>query len=324
MSAPQPDPTPPSKVVPEVAPVVVPEQVPVQARAPEPVHAEAFPATADNEAFAQPETMTEPLLNKEEPASTTDDYMYGQPPIMKMQTQLINKPLASQVAGAPDLPIPADTTPFYKKKKGIAIIVVVVVILLIGGIVGLILALMGGSSACISAGQNLCSCDGVFFPLLIDGDSVVFGNLTFSESEVTRLKSVNGNNTISTYSIFEQIDSATLKCETTLGQSMITYNETEKYPWDGQLKDGKPFGYGTFKNPDPNPSPSDPHDATTLMLDDKATGLLAATAPIPNQGNAFFVTEARNWQPNGLGTIYSVENRSIIINVKGHDGDVYD
>lgn len=55
----------------------MPEQVPVQARAPEPVQAEAFPATADNEAFAQPETMTEPLLNKEEPASTTEDYMYG-------------------------------------------------------------------------------------------------------------------------------------------------------------------------------------------------------------------------------------------------------
>jgi len=237
---------------------------------------------------------------------------------MKMQTQLRAKPLTQQLADAPEMPLPHTSTPFYKNKKCL-IIMIVVLLLLVAGSVGLIVA-FSASNVCMSVGLNTCSCDGVEFPIFIDGDSVKFGNLTFSESDVTRLKTVNGNNTDTTYSIFEEIDSHTLKCESTLGKAEVAYNSTTTVQWDGQLKDGQPLGYGLL-SVDKDLSGSD--DVNTIMLNGKVTGLAMGVFQTAIS-TGFVVYEVRNWLPNGLGTVWNPTGRGLIINVKLHNDDAYD
>ena len=60
-----------------------------------------------------------------------------------------------------------------------------------------------------------CQCDNTYevFDLIIDGDSVKVGPKIFNRDEIVRLRTLNGMNNETTYSIFEAIDSVTLKCE---------------------------------------------------------------------------------------------------------------
>ena len=149
-------------------------------------------------------------------SSTKEPLLSGGVPMSNSQT---SRPLSSQVAEMEVLPVPKEeATPWYKNKMYI-IIGVFILLLLVGGIIGLIVALGSSSSGppCVKSGPNLCKCsDGVEYPVIID-TSIVFHNKTFLGAEVDRIKTVNCNNTVSTYSIFKEIDEATLQCQTTMG-----------------------------------------------------------------------------------------------------------
>lgn len=66
----------------------------------------------------------------------------------------------------PVMPEPA-SEPWYKNKRNI-IIIVVALLVVVGAIVGLVVAFSGDNNACKSSGDNLCTCAGVEFPVLID------------------------------------------------------------------------------------------------------------------------------------------------------------
>lgn len=108
--------------------------------------------------------------------------------------------LSTKVSEMPVMPEPA-SVPWFKNTRNI-IIIVVVLLLVVGGAVGLIVALSASSNPCKSSGDNLCTCSGVEFPVIID-NHVRFHNLTFSNAEESRLKTNNCNNTETTYDIFK-------------------------------------------------------------------------------------------------------------------------
>jgi len=200
------------------------------------------------------------------------------------------------------LPVPKEeATPWYKNKMYI-IIIVVVLLLLVGGIIGLILAMGSGGSSdlCKKSSANHCICNGVEYPVIIDGSSIVFHNKTFCGAEQDRIKSVNCNNTVTTYSIFEAIDADTRQCKTTFGT--IEYNFSgANFKWDGQLKDGVAYGQGTQIMNDGNP-------IYTIMREYQQTGFGMVTNP---GASTFYLGEMSQNGFNGFLTYYNYDPISI-------------
>ena len=62
----------------------------------------------------------------------------------------------------------------------------------------------------------------------------------------------------------------------------------------------------------------------TVMLNGKATGLATGVAPLQEGLDGFFIFEMRDWQLNGLGTLYAVQNPSLVVNTKAHNDNPYD
>ena len=60
-----------------------------------------------------------------------------------------------------------------------------------------------GGSLCQRTGSHKCRCFSTEFDLIIDGDLVKLGTKIFTPREVKQLKELHGDNTESTYSIFE-------------------------------------------------------------------------------------------------------------------------
>lgn len=62
-------------------------------------------------------------------------------------------------------------------------------------------------------------------PLFIDGNSVKMAGKTFTATEIERLKSTNGQNTNTTYSVFQEFDKDTLDCAVTWGNTTTYFKE---------------------------------------------------------------------------------------------------
>ena len=60
------------------------------------------------------------------------------------------------------------------------------------------------SGTCVPTALHECQCDNTYeiFDLIIDGDSVKVGPKLFKKEEILRLKTLNGANNETTYSIF--------------------------------------------------------------------------------------------------------------------------
>ena len=104
-------------------------------------------------------------------------------------------------------------TPWYKHRKCLMLIAGVSILLVLT-IVGIVVSvsIVHDHNNHEKGGHSIV-CDGVEQPIIIAGDSVVFGNKTFSPTEIVRLKTKNEGNEVSTYSIFEETDQKTKACK---------------------------------------------------------------------------------------------------------------
>ena len=98
-------------------------------------------------------------------------------------------------------------------------------------------------------GPHQWLCGETIFDLLIDGDSVKLGPKIFTSREIELLKTLNSNNSMTTYEMFQQIDSKTKGCEFDFG-SLETKPSWSgyTYTWTGSYYNGKPDGVGFYEN----------------------------------------------------------------------------
>lgn len=135
--------------------------------------------------------------------------------------------------------------PWYKSKW---VYIGVASLLLIGIVATIIVIFETQSQTCNKTSDHICRCsDTEDRLLLIDGDSVKIGNKTFTEAEIAELKALNGDNTESTYSIFQQIDASVTKCEISYGTTNVTLaGDPAQHKYEGQQIQKKAFGQGTW------------------------------------------------------------------------------
>jgi len=121
-------------------------------------------------------------------------------------------------------------------------------LLLIGIVATIIVIFETQSQTCNKTTDNVCRCsDSEDRLIIIDGDSVKVGNKTFTPEEVTRLKQTNGDNTDTTYSIFEKIDATVKRCEVSYGTTNVTLSgDPANHKFEGQQIQGKAYGQGTW------------------------------------------------------------------------------
>ena len=68
-------------------------------------------------------------------------------------------------------------------------------------------------SPCQKTTDHVCVCsDGQEFPIIIDGESVRLGTKVFTDEEIQRLQTLNGDSQETTFSIFREVDAETRTC----------------------------------------------------------------------------------------------------------------